>query len=736
MSVSGQFKFNGFTSDFRYYDGKKPICYSPTVNNLNGHLMGINRELCRLDSLLQFIEADTITTAFIQAQIDSIAALIYELDVVSSDSSITVARDGNVFDLSYVWDYGSPSCYQTVVNASFPSSFDYDDTIGIVLYYIACTKNENILYFIPDKIYGTISPQELVDTIVEYFNTSDSISILKTSDTSLSITFTNTCDCDSLLFVSSTSGGNSVRVTLEGDGDTVNNQTFESGGFGSLITFYQGNCIGDTQLDSILQYLINYYCTSPPDTCCGDTVINNTYQLISGIGIFNMSAFLSDTNCFSSTRHIVTFGTDTIIDTIRATINDVEFGAWTEGDTLYATSCIRVATKLLTPCDTICRTDTLVVASANPPTTVVTDYIEINRNNCDTSHATINDILPCGLDTMSILSYTSGIDTAYIVDSSIYICRNNFAFENDTIYYTITSICGNPLSDSGIVVVSSVLQPQIALSVCYDSLSGLADSALITYSLTVPSGYVLRSNSIAFEVTDESGTYTEYGYGLANSSRIAYNATDAGLDSANITAYVVIESNFTGQPLFYVVNFGKIASGGCDTLTNIDTTGTVPFWYADSIDMCFQYIGYQTGGVNLNVSSGVLYRTNLSTTGITSGINLDSVIFVVDDVSSPCSDDSTYQYIIENVPPYTLTDIDGNPVSVTTGVSVSFGTTSINVNAGGAISIISSIGSCTVQQYTTTWTFGWAARLNSYTFSFDGLNYSGQCFNLQGILLP
>lgn len=732
-SVSAQYNFNGFTSDFRYYDGKKPTCYTPTVNNLNGHLMGINRELCRLDSLLQFIEADTVTTAFIQAQIDSIAALIYEIDVLSTDTTVTVNRTDNTFDLSYDWSYGSPSCYETVVNVIYPSEYVYDDSSGISLYAIYCTKNANILFYNPLITYGTIQPKELIDTIFEYFTQSDSIYLDRTSDTSFNVIFENTCDCDSLVFISETE---SVYVTLIGEGDTVNNQTFESGGFGSYITFYQGNCIGSTQLDSILQYLINYYCVTPVDTCCGDTVINNSYQVITGIGIFDMSGFLSDTNCFASTRHTVSFNGNNIIDTVRATINDVEFGAWTEGDTLFATTCIRVATKQLTPCDTICRTDTIIVASSNPPTTIVTDYIEINRNQCDTSFATANDIIPCGLASISILSYTSGIDTAYLIDSNIYICRNNFAFENDTVTYTITSNCGSSASDTGIVIVSSVLQPQLALSICYDSLTGLADSALISYVLTVPSGYTLRSNSIMFQATDNSGAYTEYGYGLGGTSKIAYNATDAGLDSATITAYVVIESNFTGLPIFYEIDIPKLASGGCDTLTNIDTTGTVSFWYADSVNACFQYIGYQTGGVNLNVSSGVLYRTQLNLTGITSGINLDSVIFVVDNVASPCSDDSTYQYIIEDVPPYTLTNLDGNAVSVTTGVSVSFGSSSINVNAGGAISLLSSIGLCTVQEYTTTWTFGWKARLNAYTFSFNGLNYSGQCINLQGIIMP
>ena len=36
--ASPSVKFNGYTSEVKYYDGIKPTCYTPTANTLNGHL--------------------------------------------------------------------------------------------------------------------------------------------------------------------------------------------------------------------------------------------------------------------------------------------------------------------------------------------------------------------------------------------------------------------------------------------------------------------------------------------------------------------------------------------------------------------------------------------------------------------------------------------------------------------------------------------------------------------------
>jgi hypothetical protein len=606
LCSSAQYSFNGFTSDFKFYDGKKPTCYTPTVNNLNGHLMGINRELCRLDSLINAIPLDSLSLAFLQEQIDSCFALLsMEMDVVSTDSTISIDRNGNEFDLSYQWAF---------------------------------------------------------------------------------------------------------------NGDTA--------------------CVGSTELDSILQYLINFYCPEPPvDTCCGGAVFASTYQVVEGLGIFELDAQFPDTNCLSRIEHLVTFDGDTIIDTLFNGLY-VETGSWGVGDTLFSTTCIYVATKLNIPCDTICNTDTIIVLSGNPPTVAIDVNAVIDRNRCDTIDVVTTSVVPCGLDSIYVISSTSGISSATIVNDSIRICRSNFAFETDTVVYVIISNCGVPNIDTGLVIINSPTTPLLAGTFCYDGLSGTPDTAQVTYSFTIPSGYTLRSNSLMFRAIDDVAADTAYGYGVGGTAKLPYITSTADLDSASIRVYVVLENNTTGLPIFYEFDLDLLSDGACDTLSNIDTSGTVSYFYADSLNVCFQFLGYQSGGTDLDIISGQLYRFAVGTTGFSSAIGLDSIYFMVDEVGLPCSNDSLYMYNINNVPPYTLTELDGNVVSVTTGVSVTFNPSTINVNAGSAISLLSSIGLCNVNEYTTSWAFTWKARQNTFIFSYDGVNFSGQCLNLQGILLP
>lgn len=101
--ASPSVKFNGYTSEVKYYDGIKPTCYTPTANTLNGHLQGINNKLCQLKSVIDSLRTND-SSAFaqidsIQSRIDSIVVALgqmYNTSVVSSDSSIRVSVSTNL----------------------------------------------------------------------------------------------------------------------------------------------------------------------------------------------------------------------------------------------------------------------------------------------------------------------------------------------------------------------------------------------------------------------------------------------------------------------------------------------------------------------------------------------------------------------------------------------------------------------------------------------------------------
>ena len=739
LSATAQNNYNGFTSDFRNYDGLPPSCYTPTVNNLNGHLAGINNRLCQLLVTLDQISGENALLDTIQMEIEALLESIFVLDVTSADSSIQVALSDNTFDLSYVWAFNGDTlgCSPQTIVATYPSSFDYIDTFGLNQYFIYANNEDVILFFEPTIIYGQITPQALIDTIIANFIVSDSFSIAKISDTSFSITIENPCIFDRLVIGSTTDGNDySVEVWISGNGVVVNNETLPEGGFGSLIEFNVNQCNPNTSiLDSTLQYLINYYCSliPPTDTCCSGAELTAELQAITGLAILDLSASFPDTNCITVTRHLAIFDGDTIATSSLPTVQFIEAGAWTAGDTIFTSSCVFVATKLNIPCDTVCLDTFVVVLSDAPPTVAVQDNAVIQRNACDTIAVTNNDVKPCGVASIAVLDTTSGIASATVYnDSLIIICRNNTAFSNDTVYYSLTSNCGVPDSDTSFILVTANLVPQVPFSVCYEGVDADADSARLTYSVTVPSGYSIPTNGLLFKASD--GTLEGYRYGTGGVASVPYGTT-ANLDSADITVYLVLTNNITGLPLFYQFNVGYVLDGDCDTML-LDTVGTTDYYFASTVQFCFNYIGYQSGGTSFGINSGTLYRYRVNQFGIASNFGLDSIFFQVDEVNLPCSNDSTYQYAIKNVPPYTIVDIDGNPVSITSGLSVGFTSSTITANAGTAISIVSSIGLCSVLEFTTNWGFRWAAINPTYTFSFDGISFTGQCVNFTGIILP
>ena len=100
--------FNGQTSSVTSYNGITPTCYIPVNGSLNGHLQGINNRLCAIKTLVDSLIAvsnncDSVAQN-LQIQIDSIALLVNQYDIVSTDSSIivtkTVSEDTVTFDLS------------------------------------------------------------------------------------------------------------------------------------------------------------------------------------------------------------------------------------------------------------------------------------------------------------------------------------------------------------------------------------------------------------------------------------------------------------------------------------------------------------------------------------------------------------------------------------------------------------------------------------------------------------
>ena len=96
--ASPSVKFNGYTSEVKYYDGIKPTCYTPTANTLNGHLQGINNRLCQLKTTIDSLRVND-SSAFaqidsIQNRIDSIVDALgqfYNTSVISSDSSVRIS---------------------------------------------------------------------------------------------------------------------------------------------------------------------------------------------------------------------------------------------------------------------------------------------------------------------------------------------------------------------------------------------------------------------------------------------------------------------------------------------------------------------------------------------------------------------------------------------------------------------------------------------------------------------
>lgn len=101
--ASPSVKFNGYTSEVKYYDGIKPTCYTPTANTLNGHLQGINNRLCQLKTTIDSLRVND-SSAFaqidsIQNRIDSIVDALgqfYNTSVISSDSSVRISVSTNL----------------------------------------------------------------------------------------------------------------------------------------------------------------------------------------------------------------------------------------------------------------------------------------------------------------------------------------------------------------------------------------------------------------------------------------------------------------------------------------------------------------------------------------------------------------------------------------------------------------------------------------------------------------
>lgn len=601
--ANAQINFNGFTSDFRTYNGLPPTCYTPSVNNLNGHLMGINNELCRLYQSLSQLNTDSLLINKLQAQIDSILSSIQNIDIISSDNSFFVVE--------------------------FESNYDISRIINVDDY-----------------------------------------------------------------------------------------------------------CTGTNNLDQILQYLIDYYCPEPPpNPCCDSVIYANDYQIYPSIAVIGLSTSLIG-ECSFDVSYEVLFNGSSILSTTRTDTTYVLFGAWEESDTFFVNTSVFVYNELNELCDTLFNSDTIIVNELSNPTIAVNDFVVIQRQECDTVAVTNNDIKPCGVDSISIVSTTPQIASATIYnDSLIIICRTRFAFETDTVNYALISNCGNPISDTASVIITANLQPQVPLAVCYTAIDSATKKAQLDFSVTTPSGYTLLPNSIAWKVSDNTNTFTEYA--TSNTSPVVVDyGSDVGidLDSARITVYMAFVNIISNQPLFYQVDL-VLADGECDTLT-IDTTASPDFFFARNLQLCFNYIGYQSGGTTLSVNSGTLFRYGTSNLGFDTTIGLDSIQFLVDEVDLPCSNDSTYLYEIKNIPPYTITNIDGNPVSITSGLSVSISTSSINVNAGVAIGVVSSIGACDINEFTQTWSFTWKGRPNTFVFAFDGVNYLGQCINLNGVILP
>lgn len=101
--ASPSVKFNGYTSEVKYYDGIKPTCYTPTANTLNGHLQGINNRLCYLKTVIDSLKTND-SSAFaqidsIQNRIDSIVDALgqfYNTSIISPDSSINITVSTNL----------------------------------------------------------------------------------------------------------------------------------------------------------------------------------------------------------------------------------------------------------------------------------------------------------------------------------------------------------------------------------------------------------------------------------------------------------------------------------------------------------------------------------------------------------------------------------------------------------------------------------------------------------------
>lgn len=102
-------RFHGYTSEVNKYDGTTQNCYTPTANTLNGHLKGINNELCTLQDLIDSLSAvidynDSVAVAGLDSlqeqmdtvyvRLDSIVTALgqfYNTSIISSDSSLNVS---------------------------------------------------------------------------------------------------------------------------------------------------------------------------------------------------------------------------------------------------------------------------------------------------------------------------------------------------------------------------------------------------------------------------------------------------------------------------------------------------------------------------------------------------------------------------------------------------------------------------------------------------------------------
>jgi len=115
-------RFHGYTSEVNKYDGTTQNCYTPTANTLNGHLKGINNELCALQDLIDSLSIvidynDSVALAGLDSlqeqmdtvyvRLDSIVTALgqfYNTSVISSDSSLNISASlvGEVmtYDLS------------------------------------------------------------------------------------------------------------------------------------------------------------------------------------------------------------------------------------------------------------------------------------------------------------------------------------------------------------------------------------------------------------------------------------------------------------------------------------------------------------------------------------------------------------------------------------------------------------------------------------------------------------